>query len=38
MRRRFEQQLVGEIPVETHDVGVDCILTPTRWIEIRRAV
>lgn len=29
----FDQQIVGEIPVESHDVRVNCILTPTRWIE-----
>lgn len=30
----FEQQVVAEIPVETHDVRLDCILTPTRWVEV----
>jgi len=30
----FDQQIVGEIPVEPHDVHVNCILTPTRWIEL----
>lgn len=29
----FDEQIVGEIPVEPHDVAVNCILTPTRWIE-----
>jgi 5-formyltetrahydrofolate cyclo-ligase len=27
----FDQQIVGEIPVEPHDVVLSCILTPTRW-------
>ena len=29
----FDEQIVPEIPVEPHDVRLDCILTPTRWIE-----
>jgi 5-formyltetrahydrofolate cyclo-ligase len=29
----FEEQIVEEIPVEPHDVLLNCILTPTRWIE-----
>ncbi len=27
----FDQQVVGRIPVEPHDVRLSCILTPTRW-------
>jgi 5-formyltetrahydrofolate cyclo-ligase len=27
----FDQQIVGEIPLEPHDVVLSCILTPTRW-------
>ncbi len=30
----FDQQVVAEVPVEPHDVGLNCILTPTRWIEL----
>jgi 5-formyltetrahydrofolate cyclo-ligase len=29
----FDEQIVDEIPVEPHDVHLNCILTPTRWIE-----
>ncbi len=29
----FDEQIVAEIPVEPHDVHINCILTPTRWIE-----
>ncbi len=32
----FDQQIVDEIPVEPHDVRLDCLLTPTRWIEAGR--
>ena len=31
----FDQQIVDEIPVEPHDVRLDCILTPTRWVELK---
>ena len=35
----FDEQIEREIPVEPHDIFVDCILTPTRWISCsRRAV
>lgn len=29
----FEEQLVDEVPVEAHDVRLDFVLTPKRWIE-----
>jgi 5-formyltetrahydrofolate cyclo-ligase len=30
----FDQQIVGRIPGEKHDVRMNYILTPTRWLEI----
>jgi 5-formyltetrahydrofolate cyclo-ligase len=30
----FDQQIVREIPVESHDEYVNCIVTPSRWIEL----
>jgi len=30
----FDEQIVEAIPVESHDVLVNSILTPTRWIEL----
>jgi 5-formyltetrahydrofolate cyclo-ligase len=30
----FDEQIVGEVPLEPHDVTLNCILTPTRWIEL----
>jgi 5-formyltetrahydrofolate cyclo-ligase len=32
----FDEQLVAEIPVESHDRRVNCVLTPTRWIVASR--
>jgi 5-formyltetrahydrofolate cyclo-ligase len=31
----FEEQIVAEVPVGPHDVIMDCILTPTRWVETK---
>jgi 5-formyltetrahydrofolate cyclo-ligase len=31
----FDQQVVHEIPLDTHDVRLDCILTPSRWLELK---
>ncbi len=28
----FDEQIAAEIPVEPHDIRLDCILTPTRWL------
>jgi len=30
----FDEQIVRDVPVEPLDISVDCILTPTRWIEL----
>ena len=30
----FDQQMTAEIPVEPHDVRLNCVLTPTRWIDL----
>jgi 5-formyltetrahydrofolate cyclo-ligase len=30
----FDQQFVAEVPAGPHDVCLDCLLTPTRWIEV----
>lgn len=30
----FDEQVVSEVPVEPHDVYLNRILTPTRWIEL----
>ncbi len=29
----FEEQMVPEIPVEPHDIRMNCVLTPERWLE-----
>lgn len=28
----FDQQIVATVPVEAHDIMLNCILTPTRWV------
>jgi 5-formyltetrahydrofolate cyclo-ligase len=28
----FDEQISGALPVEPHDIHVNCILTPTRWL------
>lgn len=33
----FDQQVVGEIPVESHDIVMNFILTPTRWLAFRQS-
>ena len=30
----FDQQIVPSVPVEPHDLRLDCILTPTRWVQL----
>jgi 5-formyltetrahydrofolate cyclo-ligase len=29
----FDEQIVNEVPVEPHDVLLNCILTPSRWLD-----
>jgi 5-formyltetrahydrofolate cyclo-ligase len=31
----FDEQIVDEIPLEPHDVRMNCILTPTRCVEVK---
>jgi 5-formyltetrahydrofolate cyclo-ligase len=30
----FDEQMVGAVPVEPHDIRLNCILTPTHWIRL----
>lgn len=30
----FDEQIVESIPVEPHDIHLNCILTPTRWLQL----
>lgn len=30
----FDEQIVREVPVGPHDIHLNCLLTPTRWIEL----
>jgi 5-formyltetrahydrofolate cyclo-ligase len=34
----FDQQVVGQIPAAGHDVSMNFILTPTRWLEIPKPI
>jgi 5-formyltetrahydrofolate cyclo-ligase len=29
----FDEQLVGQIPAQPHDINLNCLLTPTQWLE-----
>jgi 5-formyltetrahydrofolate cyclo-ligase len=31
----FDQQVVDEIPMAPHDMTLHCILTPTRWVDLK---
>jgi len=33
----YDHQMVSVVPAEPHDIHVDCILTPTRWIDLQTA-
>lgn len=30
----FDEQIVLQVPVAPHDILLNCILTPTRWVEV----
>lgn len=30
----FDEQIEADLPVESHDVVMNCIRTPTRWLEV----
>jgi 5-formyltetrahydrofolate cyclo-ligase len=30
----WDEQIVEQVPVESHDIVLDCILTPTRWRQV----
>jgi 5-formyltetrahydrofolate cyclo-ligase len=32
----FDQQVVGHLPAQRHDVSMNFILTPTRWLDLSR--
>jgi 5-formyltetrahydrofolate cyclo-ligase len=32
----FEEQIQARIPVEPHDVLLDCLVTPERWLDFRQ--
>jgi 5-formyltetrahydrofolate cyclo-ligase len=31
----FDEQVVDALPVESHDVRLNCVLTPTRWVHLK---
>lgn len=31
----FDEQIIEEIPTEPHDIKLDCIVTPTRWLQVK---
>jgi 5-formyltetrahydrofolate cyclo-ligase len=33
----YDHQIVSVVPAEPHDIHVDCILTPARWIDLQTA-
>jgi 5,10-methenyltetrahydrofolate synthetase len=32
----FDEQLAIQIPVESHDILLDCIVTPSCWLDVRQ--
>jgi 5-formyltetrahydrofolate cyclo-ligase len=34
----FDQQVVGQLTAQRHDVSMNFILTPTRWLEVARPI
>ncbi len=30
----FDEQMTGQVPAEPHDMTLNCLVTPTRWVEI----
>jgi 5-formyltetrahydrofolate cyclo-ligase len=30
----FDQQMVDAVPIEPHDIRLNCIITPSRWLEL----
>jgi 5-formyltetrahydrofolate cyclo-ligase len=34
----FDEQVVGHLPAQGHDVSMNFILTPTRWLEVSRQI
>jgi 5-formyltetrahydrofolate cyclo-ligase len=31
----YDEQVVGEVPASAHDVGMNWVLTPTRWVGVK---
>jgi 5-formyltetrahydrofolate cyclo-ligase len=34
----FDAQIVARLPAETHDIRMNVILTPTRWLAVSQSV
>jgi 5-formyltetrahydrofolate cyclo-ligase len=30
----YDQQMVDAVPIEPHDIRLNCIITPSRWLEL----
>jgi 5-formyltetrahydrofolate cyclo-ligase len=33
----FDWQIVAQVPVASHDIALDCLVTPTRWLRCHRS-